>query len=383
MNLRDIKITSFSKLIIVATVLILILTKTALWKYIAAALAPILMAFILAYIMDYVVRFLEKRVKLSRMISILITVVLFIALLTLLGFVIFPNIVEAIASLIKAIGAIDMTKAVDFSFLNQIDFNNIYLKQLQQTIVDTLTPMLQKLTNFTGTAVMIIVNQLQQITSGLISFLISFVIALYMLAEKNDLIARIKRLLYAYFNDKQVQWVFYISRMSDMIFKDFVIGKLIDSTIIGLLSYFIFVSFGFEYSVVIALIVGITNMIPYFGPFIGAIPAGIITLIANPTHPIDVVYILLLILIIQQLDGLVIGPFILGDSVGVSAFWIIVAVTIGGASFGILGMFLGVPVCVLIKTLIEEDIERKLAAKGYDGLEEQNLRFRKKHHKST
>ncbi|MDH8676555.1 AI-2E family transporter [Fusibacter bizertensis] len=383
MNLRDIKITSFSKLIIVATVLILILTKTALWKYIAAALAPILMAFILAYIMDYVVRFLEKRVKLSRMISILITVVLFIALLTLLGFVIFPNIVEAVASLIKAIGAIDMTKAVDFSFLNQIDFNNIYLKQLQQTIVDTLTPMLQKLTNFTGTAVMIIVNQLQQITSGLISFLISFVIALYMLAEKNDLIARIKRLLYAYFNDKQVQWVFYISRMSDMIFKDFVIGKLIDSTIIGLLSYFIFVSFGFEYSVVIALIVGITNMIPYFGPFIGAIPAGIITLIANPTHPIDVVYILLLILIIQQLDGLVIGPFILGDSVGVSAFWIIVAVTIGGASFGILGMFLGVPVCVLIKTLIEEDIERKLAAKGYDGLEEQNLRFRKKHHKST
>lgn len=383
MNLKDIKITAFAKLIITATIIILILTRTALWKYISAAIAPIILAFILAYIMDYVVRFFEKRLKFSRMLSILITIIIFIAFLTLLGFVIFPNIVDAVTSLIKAISAIDMTNAVDFSFLKKIDFNNIYLKQLQQTIIDTLTPMLQKLTNLTGTVVLIIVNQLQQITSGLISFFISLVIAIYMLAEKNDLVARIKRLLYAYFNDKQVQWVFYISRMSDMIFKDFVIGKLIDSTIIGFLSYFVFISFGFEYSVVIALIVGITNMIPYFGPFIGAIPAGIITLIANPTNPIQVVYILLLILIIQQLDGLVIGPFILGDSVGVSAFWIIVSVTIGGASFGILGMFLGVPVCVLIKTLIEEDIERKLSSKGYDGLEEQNLRFKKRRHKKT
>ncbi|GAB6109159.1 AI-2E family transporter [Fusibacter bizertensis] len=383
MNLKDIKITSFSKLIIIATILILILTKTALWKYASAAIAPILLALIIAYIMDYLVRFIEKRAKLPRMFSIFITVIIFLTFITILGFVIFPNIIDAVSSLIKAIGAIDMTNAVDFSFLKKIDFNNVYLKQLQQTIIDTLTPMLQKLTNITGTAVLIIVTQLQQITSGLISFMISLVIALYMLAEKNDLIARIKRLLHAYFNDKQVQWVIYISKKSDMIFKDFVIGKLIDSTIIGFLSYFVFIFFGFEYSVVIALIVGITNMIPYFGPFIGAIPAGVITLIANPTHPIEVVYILLLILIIQQLDGLVIGPFILGDSVGVSAFWIIVAVTIGGASFGILGMFLGVPVCVLIKTLIEEDIERKLAAKGYDGLEEQNLKFKKKHHKST
>lgn len=383
MNLKDIKITSFSKLVIIATILILILTKTALWKYVSAAIAPILLAFIIAYIMDYLVRFFEKRAKMSRMFSIFITVIIFLTFITILGFVIFPNIIDAVASLIKAIGAIDMTKAVDLSFFKRIDFNNVYLKQLQQTVIDTLTPMLQKLTNLTGSAVLIIVTQLQQITSGLISFMISLVIALYMLAEKNDLIARIKRLLHAYFNDKQVQWVIYISKMSDMIFKDFVIGKLIDSTIIGFLSYFVFIFFGFEYSVVIALIVGITNMIPYFGPFIGAIPAGIITLIANPTHPIGVVYILLLILIIQQLDGLVIGPFILGDSVGVSAFWIIVAVTIGGASFGILGMFLGVPVCVLIKTLIEEDIERRLASKGYDGLEEQNLKFKKKHHKST
>lgn len=119
-------------------------------------------------------------------------------------------------------------------------------------------------------------------------------------------------------------------------------------------------------------------MIPYFGPFIGAVPAAIITFVANPSQPVDVVWMLLIILIIQQLDGLVIGPFILGDSVGVNAFWIILAVTVGGATFGLLGMFLGVPLCVLIKTLIEEDVERKLVYKGYNDLESTALRTKKK-----
>lgn len=121
-------------------------------------------------------------------------------------------------------------------------------------------------------------------------------------------------------------------------------------------------------------------MIPYFGPFIGAVPAAVITLIANTSDPIQVLYMLLLILIIQQLDGLVIGPFILGDSVGVSAFWIIIAVSVGGATFGLIGMFLGVPTVVLVKTLLEEDVQRKLASKGYDGLEEKNIRNRKLRH---
>lgn len=378
MNLKEIRSSTFAKLIIIATLIIIIMTKTDLLTIITAAISPVLLAFILAYFLDYIVRFFENKVHLPRFISIIITFAIFISLIGLLGVVVIPGIVDAVASLIKTISTIDYKNSFDFSFLNRIDFNNVYLKQLQQTLIDTLTPFLQKITNFTGSAVLLIVTQLQQITSGLISFIIALVIAIYMLAEKKDLVARIKRMIYAYFNDKQVNWIFYVSRKSDTIFKDFVIGKFIDSTIIGFLSYFVFTFFHFEYAMIIALIIGITNMIPYFGPFLGAIPAGVITLIANPTHPISVVYILLLVLAIQQLDGLVIGPFILGDSVGVSAFWIIVAVTVGGAAFGIVGMFLGVPVCVLIKTLLEEDIERKLSSKGYEGLEESQIRNRRK-----
>jgi predicted PurR-regulated permease PerM len=118
-------------------------------------------------------------------------------------------------------------------------------------------------------------------------------------------------------------------------------------------------------------------MIPYFGPFIGAVPAALITFIATPSLPVNVAWILLIILIIQQIDGWIIGPFVLGDSVGVSAFWIIVAVTIGGATFGVAGMFLGVPLAVLLKTLVEEEVDRRLNAKGYDDIDKKDMRIKK------
>lgn len=376
MNLREIKLSVFVKLIAVATIVILLLTQTPVWQYVSSGLRPILTAFVIAYLLDYFVRFFERKLKLHRALAIFLSISLFISMVSLLGVVVIPNIIDAVSSLIKSISSINMNMDVDFSFIQSIDFENVYLKQLQQSIIDTVAPILQRLTNITGTVFLTIVSEIQKITSGLISFIMAFVIGIYMLAEKKDLMARIKRTTYAYFNDRQVHWIFYVGNLSNKIFKDFVIGKLIDSTIIGFLSYFVFHYFGFQYAVLIALIVGVTNMIPYFGPFIGAIPAAVITLIANPSQPIDVVYMLLLIFIIQQLDGLVIGPFILGDSVGVTAFWIIVSVTVGGATFGLLGMFLGVPLCMLIKTLLEEDVARKLDAKGYDGLEVENLKTR-------
>lgn len=380
MNLRDIKLSVFAKFVAIATIVVLFLSQTPVWQYIVSGIKPLVVAFVIAYIVDYSVRFFELKVHLPRALAILVSFVLFITIIALLGIVVVPSIIEAVSSLIKTISAINVNMDVDFSFIQQIDFDNIYLKQFQQSLIDTVAPILQRLTNITGSAVLLIVTEIQKITSGIISFILALVIAIYMLAEKKDLNARIRRFIYAYFNDRQVHWIFYVSELSNRIFKDFVIGKFIDSTIIGILSYFIFRYFDFQYAVLIALIVGITNMIPYFGPFIGAIPASVITLIANPTQPVEVLYMLILIFLIQQLDGLIIGPLILGDSVGVSAFWIIIAVTIGGATFGILGMFLGVPVFVLIKTLVEEDVERKLDAKGYSSLEKENIRKKRTKH---
>lgn len=374
MNLKEIKIGLLVKWVAVATIVFLLISQPSIWEIISAGISPVLSAFVFAYILDYNVRFFEKRLKIPRVLSIFITMIIVIIALTLLGVVIIPGVLNAVSSLIKAIGNVDF----NLEYLKNFDFDNFYLNEIQQALIDTITPILQKLTNATGTGILMIVSEIQKITSGLISIIVAFVISIYMLGEKKDLVARLKRATYAYFTEEKAENIFYTFKLANKIFKAFFLGKLLDSTIIGILAYLVFRIFNFEYALLIALIVGITNMIPYFGPFIGAVPAAIITFVANPSQPVDVLWMLLIILIIQQLDGLVIGPFILGDSVGVNAFWIILAVTVGGATFGLLGMFLGVPLCVLTKTLIEEDVERKLAYKGYNDLESTALRTKKK-----
>lgn len=374
MNFKELNMVFFAKLIGLATVIILFLTKTPVWSMIVQGFKPVIYAFIIAYMLDYSVRYFEKRLHFNRILAIVVTFAIFIALIVLFGALIVPRIIETVGILINSIGNVDINLEDIF---NQ-DFNNIYLNEIQQSIINALTPMIQKLTNATGTAVLLLVNEIQKITSGLITFIVALIISIYMLAEKNDLMARFKRLIFAYFNDRQSNWLLTTTSEAHYIFKDFVIGKLIDSTIIGVLSFIVLSVFDFEFKLLIAIIIGVTNMIPYFGPFLGAVPAAIITYIGTPSMPVNVLWILLIILIIQQLDGWVIGPMILGDSVGVSAFWIILAVTIGGATFGVVGMFLGVPVLVLIKTLIEEDIQKKLYTKGYEGLEERHIRVKRR-----
>ncbi len=374
MQIKDFKLSWWLKLVALTTLVIIVVNHTRLWSTISYAIAPVWYAFVLAYSLDYIVRFFEKRLKFPRGLAIATTLILFLMTLVLLGLVIVPTIVSAISSLIKAINTIKF----DFTFLREIDFDNIFLNELQKSILDIVKPMLEKLTNATGTAVMVIISEVQRFTSGIISFVIAFIIAIYMLGEKKDLKARIKRTTYAYVSNEKADFIFETANLAHRIFKDFFIGKLLDSVIIGILTFIILTVFNFEFAVLIALIVGVTNMIPYFGPFIGAVPSVIITFIGNPTTIMPVIWVLVIILAIQQLDGWIIGPIILGDSVGVSAFWIIVAVTVGGATFGVAGMFLGVPVCVLIKTLIENDVDRKLEAKGFKEFEMASIKSKKK-----
>ena len=379
MNLKDWNVFYFSKLIFIATTIVLFLTRTPVWHLLFKGITPVVYAFIIAYILDYLVRFIEKKLKLKRMFAILLTFIVFLSLITLLGALIIPRIVDAVNKIIESIGNLN----IDLNEIFRQDFNNIYLNEIQQSIINTITPMVQRITNATGEFVLLLVNKIQEITSGLISFVVALIISIYMLADKPDLVARIKRFIYASFNDQQASVILETSRKAHRIFKAFVIGKLVDSFIIGVLTFIVLTLFKFEFALLIAFIIGLTNMIPYFGPFLGAVPASIITYIASPSNPVMVLWILLIILVIQQLDGWVIGPYILGDSVGVSAFWIIVAVTIGGATFGVMGMFMGVPTLVLVKTILEDSIQNKLTKKGYDGLEMKYIKAFKKSHESA
>lgn len=191
--------------------------------------------------------------------------------------------------------------------------------------------------------------------------IIAIIISCYALSDSNILIKNFKRACYAFLPEKKANSFIQTLRSCNTIFGGFITGKIIDSLIIGAICLFIFSICNMPLAVLISVIVGITNMIPYFGPFIGAIPGFFIILMVNPKKAL---LFLVLILVIQQFDGLYLGPKILGNSTGLRPIWIIFAITLGGWAAGPLGMFLGVPIIAVIAFLLDNFIIKKLTEKN-------------------
>ena len=202
-----------------------------------------------------------------------------------------------------------------------------------------------------------------------LQFVMAIFIAFYMLLDKERFSLKIKKGIYAFLSEERAELLLLYADRTHHIFQNFIIGKAIDSLIIGILAFIGLNLMNAPYPLILSLIVGLTNMIPYFGPFIGAIPAILITLLINPPLAIAVG---IFILVLQQFDGNYLGPKILGNSVDLSPLWIILAVLIGGACMGPVGMFVGVPVFATIKTFAAEYVNRKYAQKypTHDPLQE-------------
>lgn len=334
--------------------------------YILKVISPILVAFSIAYLMDPLVRFIIKKTGLGRGKSIILTILSLVLIIVVLGAIAIPSLVSSLSTLDTVItdNAGSFMKYLD-SFLSSNNINNNEIETIFTYVANSLDSITKQISVFLTSSLEKVLTSLLGFTSSVAGFLMSFVIAIYMLLSKDDLLKRIKRMNYAFFTKEAADYNYKLVNDSNKVFSGFLIGKLIDSLIVGILCWLLAMIFGIPNSLVIGFIVGITNMIPYFGPIIGAVPCFIITLIFAPGKSI---ILLVLILVIQQLDGLVIGPKILGDTVGVDAFWIITAVTVGGASFGVLGMLLGVPVFVVIKNMIEERVKINLETKGMSDL---------------
>lgn len=339
-----------------------------LFPVVKKALAPVIGGFVIAYLMDPMVRFIMKigKGKIRRGVSILVSVLLLIGFFVLLGAVLIPSISNSIYDIVEKINnfALNGNLNLDFleNMLNKIDNNlfNTVVSYVQNSIKDILL----KLGEFSTVLLNSTLSLVTSASSGLISLFMAFVVGLYMLGGKADLIGRVKRLNYAVFEKQTADELLRITRKADEIFSSFFVGKIIDSAIIGVLCFILMWLFKIPNAPAIGFFVGITNIIPYFGPFIGAVPAVLVTLASGSFG--QVILVIVLIVALQQFDGLILGPKILGDKVGVGAFWIIVSVTAGGAIAGIVGMFVGVPVVVLFKTLIEEYVEKQLKAKKID-----------------
>ncbi len=209
---------------------------------------------------------------------------------------------------------------------------------------------------------------LASITSGVIygvklviNVLVGLIISVYVMASQETFAGQGKKIIYALFKPARANVIIETVRKSNEIFGGFIIGKLLDSAIIGVLAYIILAIMRMPDTILIAVIIGVTNVIPFFGPFVGAVPSFIIIVLQNPLQGI---YFLIFVLILQQVDGNIIGPKILGSSTGLSSFWVVFAILVFGGLWGFPGMLLGVPIMAVIYYIAEKLIEYFLGRRG-------------------
>ncbi|MCR5836653.1 MAG: AI-2E family transporter, partial [Lachnospiraceae bacterium] len=194
--------------------------------------------------------------------------------------------------------------------------------------------------------------------------IIGFIISVYLLAGKERFAAQAKKILYALFSNNTANIVINNFRFTNKTFTGFLSGKIVDSILIGMFCFIGTSLMHTPYAALISVIIGVTNVIPFFGPYLGAIPSIILVFIVDPMHPLKCVYFALFVLLLQQFDGNVLGPKILGDSTGLTGFWVIFAITFFGGLFSIFGMIIGVPIFAVIYAAVKSFINVKLVKKN-------------------
>lgn len=231
---------------------------------------------------------------------------------------------------------------------------NTYFEDFTSWLTSGVLPKVQTVMTTVSGGVMSVLNFFKNILVGLI-------VSVYFLAAKEHCAAYGRKLVSALCSQENGKWVLRGIQKADGIFSGFVRGKLLDSIIIGILCFVGCSILKFPYTPLVSVFVGVTNIIPFFGPFLGAIPSTFLILLVSPMKAL---YFLIFVLALQQLDGNVIGPKILGDKTGLSSIWVIIAILVGGSFFGILGMFFGVPVCACLYSLVNFLLDARLRKKG-------------------
>lgn len=334
---------------------------------------PFMIGFAIAFLMLPVVNKMEdffnqcifrkkKHPKLNRALSTLVAVIVLLSLVAAFVAILVPQLITSVKSILQY--------AANFISMNSDRINELLLKfeflSIEgEKLVIAWENIVSQAMNYTS----LLVNNVKAIAVGISSgvytiifhFLVGLIAAFYLLMDKETFCAQVKKLCYATFKESTCETLIYWTRRANKIFAGFITGKIMDSIIIGLLCYACMLLFRIEYPLLISVIVGMTNIIPFFGPFIGAVPSILILLLVNP---LSALWFMVFILILQQLDGNVIGPFILGDYVGVSAFWIMLSIVIGGGLFGFAGMLLGVPVFALMYAIVRSVAEVRLKDRG-------------------
>ena len=345
-------------LVIVFIMLIFIFSPSKI-SFIFFVLKPVIIAFIIAYLLDSLVKSIMKRFKMRREPAIFLTCVSLLCIVLIVFSIFIPILIENAESVIAFITNynVDISSIVS-NLAKKID--NHYVYNIANQITELSTDIKDKINNFLNLIAYSLMNSVREVASSVFSTLANFILAIYMLIEKDDLITRFKRLMLALFDEGKVNNILYLSASANKIFKSYLVGKLLDSLIVGIIITIAFLIFRIPNAALMGRIIGLFNIIPFFGPIIGSIPVIIVSFF---TSPMKAFIAFVITIVIGQLDSNFIEPKIVSSNVGVTPFWSITGVVIGGSAFGVAGMILGVPILVFIKTVIEEFVAKKLREK--------------------
>lgn len=345
-------------------------TTKANFKFLLSTLSPFFGAILIAFLLNPIVLFLDKQVftklfhmkrqALKKFLSIFLAYVVAAGLLAIMILYVFPQIGKSIADLIPV-----FRRMIDtvIHFLENIEniYPNLDFDWIEQKINDLIPNLISYGTNLITELVPFLYTFSKTVISAAINFLLSIVVSCYLLTDKHLLARNAKRAAYALLPADLVKDWISTTKECLNIFTGFISGKALDSLIIGVLCFILMSIFKMPYALLISVIVGVTNMIPYFGPFIGAIPGILIYLFISPLRAVGFGA---LIFALQQFDGLYLGPKILGKNTGIKPLWVVFAITVGGAYAGVIGMFLGVPVVASFSHVMEKSLKRRLARKN-------------------
>ena len=334
---------------------------------ISLALQPVIVGIVIAYVICPVAKFLERQFRrgkwlsrAARPLAVLFTLLFAIGILGLFCALILPQVVESIRSLV-----VDLPEMLEV----QLARLESYLKEdsdaaeaVMQMITSVETFLMTFIKENLFAAVSNVAGSVLSVGSAIVNLVVSIVVTVYLLLDRERYLGQCRKLFYAVSRNKRFnRAVMEVLHQADQIFSGFISGKLLDSLIVGVICFACLTVLKMPYALLVSVIVGVTNIIPMFGPFIGAIPSAFLILLVSPSKCI---VFLIFIIILQQLDGNVIGPRILGNSTGLSAFYVTVAMMLFGKLMGFVGMIVGVPLFATLYYIVKRLAEYSLGQQG-------------------
>ncbi len=347
------------------------------FKGIFGVLAPVIGGAAIAYLANPILNFFERRLLRRirpdiprRMLSIFCTYLFFILIIAAIGLLIIPQLINSVRALVAQY---ENYMANAITNLNQLianimnNFPDLLPDGAEQEFLslDKINALLETLLGNAGDLFDLLLDNIKSYGAKLFSTISNAILALfisfYLLASKEKRLAQVKKLTTAIFNEKQNDFIYKTANLAHSTFGGFLGGKLLDALIVGVVYFIAFSIFGIPYAPMLATIMGVMNIIPFFGPIIGTIPTAFIVLISAPEK---IIILIILIVVVGQIDGNIIEPKVLSDRTGVSSLCVIIAISVMGNLWGILGMIVGVPLFAVIIALIQQFADAKLGQKG-------------------